>query len=91
MVDEPHEALEAVPPGHEIVLLDEEGEHDHDSFAWPEKTALVAGRTSTRLTYQVPGYTSVRIDTPHKVSLFGVQAAAIVLAGVRGAAGRDPG
>lgn len=63
-----------------IVLVDEEGEYKHTEYEWPERVALVFGRSGRRLRPMFPREDSIRIETPAPVSLFGVEAAAIVLA-----------
>ncbi len=72
---------DSIAGGLPVVLLDQEGTRPLNGFVHPAACCYVFGRTGmNHLMEEVPHDFSVCIDTPHPISLFGVTAAAIVLA-----------
>ncbi len=61
-----------------VVVVDEEGVTEIESFQHPDDATYIFGRTGMSV-MNFPHDVSVRIDTPQPKSLFGVEAAAIVL------------
>jgi hypothetical protein len=69
-----------LPPGHEVVALDETGDVMLHEFRHPEKAVYVLGYSGLiGLQKHIPADYSVRVDTPHDFSIFGISIAAIVL------------
>lgn len=64
-----------------LVLVDQRGKVSLSEFVHPPHCTYVFGRTGmNRMLEEVAHDHSIRIDTPNPISLFGVSAAAIVLA-----------
>jgi len=64
-----------------VVLVDQRGATPLTEFEHPVEATYVFGRTGmNRMLQEIQHDHSVRIDTPHPISLFGISAAAIVLA-----------
>ena len=66
-----------------IVIFDENGSIDLCDFNHPKNAVYVFGRSVQDLKHDVPDVTSVRINTPNKVALFGAIACGIVLEDMR--------
>jgi hypothetical protein len=69
-----------IPEGYPIIIADEEGTQESRVFDHPTDAVYVFGRSCQNLLVALPScdYT-IRIDTPEPISMFGVNAAAIIL------------
>lgn len=84
MVDSWSEA--DVPSGYRVAIMDEDGTQPLESFLLSLKAqpfydiVYVFGRTGMNLMSEIPSYDhSIYIDTPNKISLFGISAGSILL------------
>ena len=72
-----------IPPDHKLVIVEQNGLEEIETFVHPENAVYVIGRTSlnihTLISHDCNAGECVQIDTPKFSSLFGISAAAIVL------------
>ena len=62
-----------------LIIIDEDGDESLEDFEHPLDAIYLIGKTHQKLTELFKNITSVRIDTPNKVCLFGISAASILL------------
>ncbi len=67
-------------PDEFVVVVDQQGKQDLEGFVHPANCVYVFGRTARNDLMEIPHGDSIVINYPGSVSLFGFQAAAIVLA-----------
>jgi len=71
-----------IPEGYEVILVEENGKQELETFIHPKNAVYVIGRAGLNIHTIIPHNCAkecVRIDTPKPVCLFGISAAAIVL------------
>jgi hypothetical protein len=71
-----------ISDGYKLVIVEEDGVQELETFIHPENAVYVVGRTGLDLHDYIPHNCEkecVRIDTPKPFALFGISAAAIIL------------